>query len=125
MYTSEPTAAHDCAPSVLAIGRLLRVTQNPGTAASVAALEGDEEGSVLGGADGSSVGSSELYALAPVGESVGESVGVTLGASVGINDGCSELYALAPVGPSVGESVGESVGCKVGCMLGDKLGTAA
>jgi hypothetical protein len=72
MYTSEPTAAHDCAPSVLAIGRLLRVTQNPGTAASVAALEGDEEGSALGGADGSSVG-------------------ITLGVSEGINDGCSEL----------------------------------
>jgi len=72
MYTSEPTAAHDCAPSVLAIGRLLRVTQNPGTAASVAALEGDDEGAALGGDDGSSVG-------------------ITLGVSEGINDGCSEL----------------------------------
>jgi hypothetical protein len=57
MYTSEPTAAHACAPSALATGRLLRVAQH----------------SVPHGAYvGPGVG-------APVGKSVGAGVAATAG----------------------------------------------
>ena len=41
---------------MLANGRLLRVTQTPGVVATTAVLDGEEEGTALGGTDGSSVG---------------------------------------------------------------------
>jgi hypothetical protein len=89
MYTSEPTAAHACAPSALATGRLLRVAQH-----SVP---------------------HEPYVGASVGEDVGEGVGEDVGAGVGVGEGAGVGEGE---GVGVGEDVGDGVGDAVAATAG-------